>query len=95
MAGTQLQIDDEYCEKMAQYFVDKGNVIEGFVQEYIDILNRIEDTAIMKGDIADSLKDYIAYAKKLKGSISNISSNAQKQTKQFISAIDAADQYLF
>lgn len=95
MAGTQLQIDDEYCEKMAQYFVDKGRVIEGFIQEYIDILNRIEETAIMKGDIADSLKDFIAYAKKLKGSINDISGNAQSQTKQFVSAIDSADKYLF
>lgn len=95
MADKQLRVDDDYCNAMAQYYAKEGSAIEEYIQEYIDILVRIQKNAIMKGNVADSLEDYIIYAKKLKGKVSSISINAQKQTQQFLSAIEIADQYLF
>jgi len=95
MAGSSLQIDDDYCKAMGDYFVKEGKEIESFINEYITILERINSNAIMKGDVAGALKSYIQYAKKLKGQVNSISTTAQQQITRFLSGVDAADQYLF
>lgn len=95
MAGTSLQIDDDYCKKMGKYFIKEGKLLETYISEYIDSLERIQRDAIMKGDVADSLTSYIQYAKKLEGKISEISELSKNQTNNFVKAVDKADQYLF
>lgn len=95
MASSSLQIDDDYCKKMGKYFVDESAELEKFISEYIEILERIKRDAIIKGDVANALKVYISYAKKLKGQIKSVSETAEEQIGRFISAIDDADQYLF
>ena len=95
MAGTSLQIDDEYCENMKKYYTDQGEKLEGYLSEYITILENISKTGIKKGNINSSLKSYISYAKKLKGQINNASKTAESQVTNFLKSIDEADQYLF
>lgn len=48
MAGTSLQIDDEYCENMKKYYTDQGEKLEGYLSEYITILENISKTGIKK-----------------------------------------------
>ena len=95
MAGTSLQIDDDYCKSMGTYFKNEGAEIERFINQYITILEKIKNTAIMSGDVAKALNIYIGYAKKMKGQISKVSETAEEQVKNFIAEIDKADQYLF
>lgn len=95
MAGKSIQIDDNYCEKMKKYYTEQGMKIEGYLSEYITILENISGTAIKKGDVNTSLKKYIAYAKQLKGQINNVSKTAENQVSNFLKKIDEADQYLF
>lgn len=95
MAGTYLQIDDDYIKNVKTYFVDEGKEIESFLKEYISILESIKKTSIIRGDVAVELGKYINYAKKMKGQINNISETANKQCIKFISSVDNADQYLF
>lgn len=95
MAGNSLQIDDEYCRAMGEYFEKKGLEIENFIDEYIAILERIKSDAIMKGDVSKALGTYIQYSKKLKGQVTGISTNAKNQTTKFLASVDNADQYLF
>lgn len=95
MAGSSLQIDDDYCKDMGEYFEKEGLEIENFIDEYIAILERIKGDAIMKGDVSKALETYIQYAKKLKGQITGISTNAKSQVTKFLSSVDNADQYLF
>lgn len=95
MAGKSLQIDDDYCGEMKKYFTEQGTKIEGYLSEYILILENISKTAIKKGDVNTSLKKYISYAKKLKGQINNTSRTADNQVTSFLKKVDEADQYLF
>ena len=95
MAGNSLQIDDDYCKTMGDYFVQEGNEIEGFISEYVVILERIKSNAIIKGDVANALGSYIEYTKKLKGKISGISTASKQQTGKFLASVDNADLYLF
>ncbi len=59
MAGAALQIDDDYCNAMGQYFINEGKEIEGFLNEYISILESIKSTSIKKGNVANALESYI------------------------------------
>lgn len=95
MAGISLQIDDDYCNEMKKYFTEQGTKIEGYLLEYVQILDSISKTAIKKGDVNTSLKEYISYAKKLKGQINNTSKTADNQVANFLKKVDEADQYLF
>lgn len=95
MAGKNLQVDDNYCGEMKRYFTEQGLKIEGYLYEYITILENISKTAITKGDVNTSLKKYITYAKKLKGQINNTSRTADNQVTSFLKKVDEADQYLF
>ena len=95
MAGTSLIVDDDYCKDMGTFFVNQGRELENFLNEYIGILENINKSAIIKGDVALALNSYILYAKKMKGQINKLSGMAEQQCKKFISAIDYADQYIF
>lgn len=95
MAGNSLQIDDEYCEGMKKYYTEQGIKLEGYLSEYIGILESVSKNAIKKGDVHNSLNSYISYAKKLKGQINSASKTAEKQVGSFLKSVDSADQYLF
>lgn len=95
MAGSSLKIDDDYCKTMGQFFVQQGNNIESFLNEYIAILESINKTSIQKGEVAGALNSYIRYAKKIRGQINYISNNARNQVTTFLNRVDFADQYLF
>lgn len=95
MAGRSLQIDDDYCARIGNYFVTQGNEIDILIDEYITILQSIRKDAIKSGEVADALDVYISYASKMKNQIGTISRNAKQQVNNFINAVDAADQYLF
>lgn len=95
LASNSLQIDDEYCNNMKQYFTDQGTKLEGYLTEYITILERIRDTGIKGGNVNEALNSYITYANKLKGKISDISTVANTHISTFLSKIDEADQFLF
>ena len=95
MAGAALQIDDDYCNAMGQYFINEGKEIEEFLNEYISILESIKSTSIKKGNVANALESYIACAGKIKGQINDIASMAQNHCSKYIASIDNADQYLF
>lgn len=95
MAGTSLQIDDDYVKNMGKYFVEEGKEIETYLAEYIRILQRINANAIIRGEASEALRKYIEYAEKMTGQINSISETVRKQCEEFISDVDKADQYLF
>ena len=95
MASNQCIIDDSYCTAMGAYFKRQGDQLDEMVTEYINVLKTIRRTAILKGEMRDTLEIYITYAEKMKGKIGEISATAQSQVAKFLSSVDEADQYLF
>lgn len=95
MAETSLKIDDDYCSAVADYFNKQGVNLNTYIKQYISILKDIKNDAIVSGDVAKALDAYITYVKKLENQIDSISANAQKQTNNFLKAVDDADLYLF
>ena len=95
MASTELIVDDEYCKKLADFFLKHGANLEMDVSVYITVMESLRETGIIGGDAARALDTYIQYAKKIDNMIYIISTEAYKTAHNFVSSIDAADQYLF
>lgn len=95
MIDKNLIIDDDYCINASKYIYDEGAKLDFYIVEYLIILKRICDNALVNGETAKALRDYVEYANKLKGSIRDLSIVIRININEFISKIDDADQYLF
>ena len=95
MAKKDLIIDDEYCKIMGTYFAKQGEQIDKLSADYVAILQEVKNKAIVSGDVSKALGAYITYARKLNKQVGSISTVAKKQVDNFLSKVDAADQYLF
>lgn len=95
MADVQLIIDDEYCNKMAEYFVKQGEHLDSAISKYISTLRNINHRAVTSGEVAEALGAYIEYATKLNEQMGGISENLKTHIAGFLKRIDDADEYLF
>lgn len=95
MEKNELIVDEEYCEKLAQYFNSRGSHLELVIRQYINILERIEEKAIISGDVYNALLLYIDSCKKIQNNIGNISNAARRQTKQFVKEMADNDKLTF
>lgn len=95
MAGTELKIDDDYVTEMATYLGEKGTELQGYVDKYIQILKNIRTDAIIEGDTAKALDEFITFSENLNTEIQKLGENGKKQAEGFAVEIDDADSYLF
>lgn len=95
MAGTELIIDDDYVATMGTYLNDKGTELQGFVDQYIQILEKIRTDAIIAGDTAKALDEFINFSKNLNVKIQELGASGKKQAEGFAIEVDEADSYLF
>lgn len=95
MASNELIIDDDYCKSMGSYFEKQGEELDQLVVDYISILQDVKNKGITSGDVSNALNSYINYVKKLNKKIGNISTSTKTQIDNFLSRVDAEDEYLF
>lgn len=95
MADHTLVIDDEYIMGVGSHCKNRGRALEEILVEYISILEEIRSEAILGGEIATALGDYIGCVKLRKERITAISNNVKTVTNNFVADIDEADAYLF
>ncbi len=95
MAGTELIVDDDYCNNMGQYFLEQGDAIDTCISSYIGIMERVNNSAIVLGETSSALSAYITQASKLQGKIRQISSVLKSTEEHFLLEVDAQDRYLF
>lgn len=90
-----LKINDEFVLRIGKGAYPRACWIETNFTKYISILESIQSKAIQKGEIAETLNEYISCAKRLKGQISKISKDIEDICKAFLFDIDEADKYIF
>jgi hypothetical protein len=95
MASNQLIIDEDYWRDMASFFERQGKNYESMIQEYVQTLKTIRDSAIIDGAVSAALSEFITYAEKLENQIGSLSTRAKSAVNQFLADIDAKDQYQF
>ena len=62
MAGTELIIDDDYVNEMADFLNTRATNLQEGIDRYIQILENIRRDAINRSN-ADALDTFISYAK--------------------------------
>ena len=91
MAGTELIIDDDYVNEMADFLNTRATNL----QEGIQILDNIRRDAIKQGATADALDTFISYAKNLSNVVEELGQTAKETCNTFISDVDESDEFLF
>jgi len=100
---ANLIINDEYVSSVARMRnseglkldMNHGNSKDCILYAYISILESIKNEAIISGEIANALEQYISCAKLLQGRLKEISEDLEDLCEYFIEEIDSADKYIF
>lgn len=95
MGYGRITIDDGYINEMAEYYVRQGTQLQKTADSYIDVIRRVTEEGVIRGDTADKLKSYLAYAEKLRRIISDVSVKAGNLTGSYLEEIYKQDQYRF
>lgn len=99
MAKEELIIDEEYLAKLQDGLDKSVNStdfgIEQRIEDYVKILKKIRETAILDGDIASALDSFIECAEKLKGIADEVTTDIRELIEYYQYEIDVQDKYLF
>ena len=95
MSGTELIIDDDYVNEMADFLNTRATNLQEGIDRYIQILDNIRRDAIKQGATADALDTFISYAKNLSEVVEELGSSADKTCNAFLTDIDESDEFLF
>ena len=78
MAGTELIIDDDYVNEMADFLNTRATNLQEGIDRYIQILENIRRDAIKQGATADALDTFISYAKNLSNVVEELGQTAKE-----------------
>jgi len=87
--------DDDYLNSCAEYYT-AASQIEGFLIDYLNVIDEVVDNKILEGQAATNLKNFGEMARQmLQEQLTYIMSNQKRQMSDYITAIDSADSYLY
>lgn len=95
MHYTELVIDDNYINEVAEYFETQGKNLQRMVDSYIAALKRVTEEGVVEGETSDALKSFLEYAEKLNQVISSTSVEVRDTVMNYLEEIDTQDQYLY
>lgn len=91
-----LVIDDQYVQRnvggpVAYYL----RCVDENYKKYIEILEKVNSLAVISGDTAEALQEFIVCAKELSGFLTEYGQQLRDTCDSYISEINIADDYLF
>lgn len=95
MHYTELVIDDNYINEVAEYFETQGKQLQRKVDSYIAALKRVTEEGVVEGETSDALKSFLEYAEKLNQVVSATSVEVRDTVMNYLEEIDTQDQYLY
>lgn len=95
MYNTELVINDNYINEMAEYFETQGKQLQRMVDSYIAALKRVTEEGVVEGETSDALKSFLEYAEKLNQVVSATSVEVRDTVINYLEEIDTQDQYLY
>lgn len=93
MQDTELVIDEEYINGMAEYFEKQGKQLQKMSNDYIRIMRKVVEGGIIKGETAESLRAFLQYAEKLNRVVASTALQIRDSTVNYLGEIDTRDQY--
>ncbi|MDF7640057.1 hypothetical protein PT279_00355 [Bifidobacterium sp. ESL0784] len=95
----KLIIVDDFVEKAAKDYGERGDALDKAMKQYLSILDKISSEAIPSGAQHDALVAFASTAKTLYGGksarLKTISDNLNSKCKNFISQVDQDDSFLY
>lgn len=95
MQDTELVIDEEYINGMAEYFEKQGKQLQNIANCYIAEMRKVVEGGIVRGETAESLRVFLQYAEKLNQVIISTAMQVRDSTVNYLEEIDTQDQYQF
>lgn len=93
MQDTELVIDEEYINGMAEYFEKQGKQLQKMSNDYIRIMRKVVEDGIIKGETAESLRAFLQYAEKLNRVVASTALQIRDSAVNYLGEIDTRDQY--
>ena len=87
-------VNDESYTQLGEFYLNICSELEDGIATYINIMNSVPDAA-MKGSAAQEVKALADTAAAFRGVISDIGECMSLQAANYLSSIDAADEYLY
>lgn len=95
MQDTELVIDEEYINEMAEYFEKQGKQLQNIAASYIGAMKRVVGEGIIEGKTSETLKTFLEYAEKLNQVIISTAMQIRDSAMNYLEEIDTQDQYLY
>lgn len=91
-----LVIDDDYItDALGTQIESYLKRVEEYYNKYIEILEKVKRMAVISGDTADALGEFIVCAKKLSGFLTDYSEQLKMTCESYISEINQCDNFEF
>ena len=91
-----LVIDDHFVERVVGRPVAYHlRCVDENYKKYIEILEKVNSLAVISGDTAEALQEFIVCAKELSGFLTDYGQQLRDTCESYISEINIADDYLF
>lgn len=95
MQDTELIIDEEYINGMAEYFEKQGKQLQQMTDYYIETMEKVVEEGVAMGETSDTLIIFLEYAQKLNQVIGSTAIQVRNSTMNYLEEIDTQDQYLY
>ena len=92
---SDLIIDDEYWNEMAENIRARCEELGYIYEKYIGILANMKDNAITEGDTHEAIKAFKLIADGLNGEFELVGNHVDASIKNYLEKIDKADKYLY
>ncbi len=95
MGTSEVRIDDDYILTTGSNLKEWYSDLQDGIDEYISIMEGIVGDAIMEGETAESLKEFLEFVKALSGEIEPIGEECEKILISYKNDVDQADDVLY
>lgn len=95
MQDTELIINEEYINGMAEYFEKQGKQLQSMADGYVTAMRKVVEEGIVRGETAETMRAFLQYAEKLNQVIVSTAMKIRNSTVNYLEEIDTQDQYQF
>lgn len=95
MAYADIKINDEYVNNMGKIYSEWCEELQKGIDNYLSIMDTIATSAIIEGETADAVKDFISYAKTLSGIVEPLGQECMNMCSNYLVEVDKADSELY
>ena len=99
MASSELVIDENYCQAIGSFYKQQEEAMDNLLSAYLSVLNDVKNGGIISGDASDQLSSFLFRIERVRKiwtqSGMMLSECTQKMIAQFLSKVDAEDDFIF